>query len=100
MNEFVANVQDKMKNSTLTIITSIVKFLSGLWMGTLVATIAQTMMGSGTLTFVFIVVLSIGLIFRLLKEWNLFSIVVFNLVFFLTAVLLRMYIYMAPEVVL
>lgn len=100
MSEFVANVQDRVRNSGLLIFSFVLKIITGSWLGATFATVVHTVAKIGTLSYVFIIVATLGLIFRILKGWSIFGIVVFNLVFFLTAVLLRMYIYMAPEVVI
>jgi len=92
----VSSIQTGAKNASQSVLTLIIKTVSVLILGLTIAMIFQELVGYGSLAFVF-VLLAVGAgFFRLLLKFNLWSTLVFDLICVLVALLLRMYILMAP----
>ena len=96
MNRFAGNVQQSAKTSFLSALTWTVKFLTVLIIGFTIATIGQELMGFGNLAFTFVCIVVASVILRILSFWPLTSILIFDLICILIALLLRMYIVIAP----
>ena len=96
ISQVASNVQVGAKNASVSVLSIGLKLLTGLLIGLTLALIGQEMMGYGTFSFVLMMVVSIGLIYKLLQSWSVSSVLVFDLICVLVALLLRMYILIAP----
>ena len=72
------------------------KFLTGLVLGTTFSLIFRTVLEYGDILFIAIIVLVTFLFLRLSRNWKFTTIIVFDLSCILLALLLRMYILVAP----
>lgn len=94
--QFASQVQQGAKNSTISILAMALKVFTGFVIGLTFALIGQEMIKYETFMFIFVMVVVWGLIFRLTMKWSLGSILIFDLISVLVALLLRMYILVAP----
>ncbi len=72
------------------------KFISALALGLTMALIGQEVMKYGLIAFLFVLVLTMGLVLRLLKSASIVNVMVFDLICVLVGLALKMYILMAP----
>lgn len=96
VSQIAGQVQDGVKNSSKSLMGLTLKVLTAFMFSLTIALIAQEMMAFGTLMFIFLMIVVGGALFRLLASWTLWSVVVFDLFLILVALLLRMYILVAP----
>lgn len=96
MAQFVNQFQDKVKSSTSNLALLIVKLLSGALMGLTLALIFQELIGFGTFSFILIIVVVTLALLRIIKSWTWGRVLIFDLICVLVALLLRMYILIAP----
>lgn len=96
INQLASDLQDGVKSSSVSLAAVSVKFVTAFFVGLTVALIAQEMIQYGTLGFVFMMLVVMGLVYKLIAKWSLGATLVFDLVCVLTALILRMYILLAP----
>lgn len=96
VNRLATNLQDGVKSTSISLTNMVVKILTAFLVGVTIALIAQEMIQYGTLGFVFMMLVVMGLVYKLISTWSLGATLVFDLVCVLVALLLRMYILLAP----
>lgn len=96
MARFAATLQDKLRASSAGIATFVLKVLSGFILGLTFALIGEQALDYGSLSFFFVVTVSILAFLKISKSWNWILVMVFDLVLILLGLLLRMYILVAP----
>ncbi len=74
----------------------LVKVLSGFILGLTFALVFRQLMNIGQLTFTFVIVMIVGFFIRLSSKWKFTGVLLFNLFCVMTALLLRMYLIVAP----
>lgn len=72
------------------------KFISALAIGLTMAIIGQEVSKYGLVAFLFVLVLTMGLVLRALRSFTIVNVIVFDLVCVLVGLALKMYILMAP----
>lgn len=96
VNQIAGSVQQSVKTTSTSVLSLVIKALTGLLIGITFAMIGQEILGYGILSFLFMMIVVTALIFRILKSWGIGSVLVFDLICVLLAMLLRMYILVAP----
>lgn len=96
MQGFSTNVQDGVKTSSVSLICLTLRVLTGFMLGLTLALIGQELIGYGTLALVFMMVVVMGLVLKTTSGWNIGKILILDLILVLVAMLLRMYILVAP----
>ena len=96
MQSFSTNVQDGVKTSSVSLICLTLRVLTGFMLGLTLALIGQELIGYGTLALVFMMVVVMGLVLKTTSGWNIGKILILDLILVLVAMLLRMYILVAP----
>lgn len=96
MKGFSTNVQDGVKNSSVSFVCLTLRVLTGFMLGLTLGLIGQELVGYGSLALTFMLVVVTGLVIRTTAGWNLGKILIFDLFLVLVAMLLRMYILVAP----
>lgn len=96
MGELLENLQYKLKTSSTSIITFMVRLFTGLFLGLTLALILDVMLNYGTFSFLLVILVTTAVLVRISRRWTLFNIIVFDLVCVLVALLLRMYVLIAP----
>ena len=96
MANLIGDLHNGVKQTSGHISVFILKVFSSFMVAVTVALIFQEMIGFGTFSFVLIgVTLLLGLV-KMMKNWSLTSVLVFDLICILVALLLRVYILVAP----
>lgn len=96
MNQLATNLQDGVKNTSVSLAALIAKFVTSFFLGLTFALMGQEVIQYGTLAFVFMMLIVMGLTFKLIQSWGLGATLVFDLICVLMALVLRMYILLAP----
>lgn len=96
VSQFAGQIQQGAKNTLFGTFLFSLKLVTGLMIGLTLAFIGQEMMGFGMLAFTFIVIFAVAVVLRVTALWGLAGILIFDLICVLIALLLRMYILVAP----
>jgi len=96
MKGFSSNVQDGVKTSSVSFFCLTLRVLTGFMLGLTLGLIGQELIGYGTLALTFLMVVVIGLVLKTTSGWNIGKILILDLILVLVAMLLRMYILVAP----
>lgn len=96
MTGLIGNVHAKVRAGSEGTVLYIFKCFTGLVVGLTFALIGQEIFEYESLSFTLVSVVLIGIFLRSARRWGVVGILVFNLIFVLVAMLLRMYILVAP----
>jgi hypothetical protein len=96
LNAHAVQVKEGVKSSGVSFILLVLKLLSGLIIGLTFAIMFQEIAQFGQLSFLFIIVLVTTLFAKLTKSWGFVTLIIFDLICVLVAMLLRMYILIGP----
>lgn len=96
MANLIGDIHQGVRQTSGHISVFILKVCSAFMVAITVALVFQEMIGFGTFSFVLIgITLLLGLV-KMMKKWNLTSVLVFDLICILVALLLRIYVLVAP----
>jgi hypothetical protein len=95
-SQFAGQVQDGVKNTSTSVFLIMLKLLTALGVGLTISLIGQEMMNYGNFAFVFLMVVVVGGLLKLMSSWRLGAVLLFDLFCILVALLLRLYIQIAP----
>lgn len=96
MKGLSSNVQDGVKNSSVSLFAFALRLITGLMLGLTLALIGQELLEYGSMGMLFAMVVVVGLVLKTTSEWTIGKILIFDLILVLVAMLLRMYILVAP----
>ena len=96
MKGLSTNMQEGVKNSSVSLLNISLRILTGLFLGLTLALVGQELIGYGSLAMLFAIVVVVGLVFKTTSGWTIGKILIFDLILVLVAMLLRMYILVAP----
>lgn len=96
MRGLASSAQEGVKSSTLSFFHFTLRFVTGILLGLVLGLIGQELVGYGTFALIFVMVVVLGVILKLLANWSVGQILIFDLICVLVAMLLRMYILVAP----
>lgn len=96
MNQVATSLQDGVKNTTSSVFSISLKFLTAFFLGLTISLIAQEMIQYGAFAFIFLMLIVTGLVYKAIASWSIGATLVFDLICILTALVLRMYILLAP----
>lgn len=94
--QIAGNVQQGVKDSSMSLASMVAKIITCFVFALTFALIGQEMMNFGTFMFVFMMLIVGSLLFKIIAKWSLASVLIFDLICILVALLLRMYILIAP----
>ncbi|MFS4458993.1 hypothetical protein [Bdellovibrio sp. HCB2-146] len=96
MKGFATNVQGGVKSSSMTALHIFLRLMTGLALGLTIALIGQEFVQYGTFALIFCMIVVLAVIMKTLSGWSIGQILIFDLICILVAMLLRMYILVAP----
>ena len=96
MKGLATNVQEGVKTSSVSLFNLFLRLLTGFFLGLTLALIGQQLMGYGMFGLLLCLVVIMALITKVLSKWSVGQILIFDLICVLVAMLLRMYILVAP----
>jgi len=89
-------ITDKIKNTSTSALSVALKLVTALAVALTIALIGQEMMGYGTFAFIFLMIVVVGGLVKLMSSWRVGAVLLFDLFCILVALLLRLYIQVAP----
>ncbi len=92
----IGNVQDRFKSTSNAVALVAFKIITGLFLGLTLALIGDQIIGYGLFSFVLVIAITTGAMFKVSKSWTWTHMLIFNLICLLIGLLLRMYILIAP----
>lgn len=96
MAKITQQVQDGVRFTLASLIAWMVKLVSALFLAFTLAIVAQEVMQFHMLAFLFVMVLTTGLLLKLMQKWSVLNVIAFDLVCVLVGLGLKMYILLAP----
>ena len=96
MSQLAMKIQNQLKETTESLSVYVLKIISGLMLGLTLTLIFQEIIGFESLSFILMSCSILLSFLRVVKSWSAISVLVFDLICILIALLLRMYILMAP----
>lgn len=96
MAQFIEQLQYRIKSTSTSLSLLFFKVLSGLVIGLTMALIIDEILNSGVLAFSLVLVSTLGAFMKVAKGWTWGGVLMFDLFCVLVALLLRMYILVAP----
>ena len=96
LNRFSNQLQQGAKNTSQLAVTIALKVMTAFFVSLTFTIVAQELMGFSSLSFTFVFLLSFALLFRIMAKWTMGAVLIFDLICVLVALLLRMYIVVAP----
>ena len=96
MGQFVNKMQFQVKKTSTHMGVYFLRVVTGSWIGLIFAHFFQYIFEFENFLFFFVIVLMTGAIVRITRGWGFLSVVIFNLFCILVAILLQMYIKVAP----
>lgn len=91
-----ASVKGSAQNTTVRAAAILLRVLTGLILGYVLALIAQEIMGFGNLVLLFFVIVFTAFFYRISATWSVLKIIMFDLFCALVLQILKMYIILAP----
>ncbi len=92
MSEWAGKLNMKVKNTSSHLGFYSLKLFTGLIIGLTLSLIGQEILGYDQLSFTFITVVTIGIFMKISQTWRLPSVLIFDFICVLIALLLKMYI--------
>jgi hypothetical protein len=96
MGEMLEELQYRLKTSSGSLALFFFKLVSGLALGLTLALVFEQVLDYGLLAFIFVIVATVGAVFKIFKRMGFVGVAVFDLICILIGLLLRMYILIAP----
>ena len=96
MNKIIGSVQTGAKNTSVSLFLLSLKGITAFFIALTLAMIGQELMAYGTPSFVFVMIVAISALARVMSKWAVGAVLIFDLICILVALLLRMYILIAP----
>ena len=96
VSQVVDSVHTGAKNASTSVALWVLKSISAFVVAITLSMIAQELIQYGTISFIFVLLVATLGVGRLMAAWSFGSVLIFDLVCVLMALLLRMYIQLAP----
>ena len=96
MNQMATSIQKGTKNATTSLFGTWVKILTSFIVSLTTTMILQELFNYGTLSFVFVMIVTAAALLKVLWTWTIGAVLIFDLICALVGLLLRMYILIAP----
>ncbi len=97
INNQANQIKESFKSKTTSALLLTLKVISGGLIGLTFALVLQEMMRFGEISFLFIILMLATVFVRASKSWGYITLIIFDLFCVLLAMLLRMYIIIAPN---
>lgn len=96
MHSLADGMKSGAKSGFMKIFLTILRIVSGFFLGLTLALVGAEVAQYGTLSLVFVTILVLATFMRMTQKWLIGQVLIFDLVIVLVAQLLRMYILLAP----
>lgn len=96
MSQFAGNVQSGVKRSSSSLLNTTLKVITALVLGLVFALVGSELFHYGQFLFTFVLLVVAGVTFRVVRNFSLGQVLLFDLFCVLVGLVLRMYILIAP----
>ena len=100
MSEMLSKMQVQIKKTSTNLFTLMLKIFVSLVMGLTISLVVLELMGKkeseSILSFMFMIATTTGLFLKVSSKWNLSAVLIFSLIAVLFALVLRLYVMVAP----
>jgi hypothetical protein len=96
MNQLVNSMQAGAKNASTSVFLWILKVVTAFLVSMTLAMVGQELFSYGFISFIFVLILSGAALIKIMSNWSVGAVLIFDLICILVALLLRMYILIAP----
>lgn len=96
MRGLASGAQEGVKSTSISLLHFSLRFLTGIFLGLVLALIGQELLGYGMFSLLFVIVVTVAVALKVLSTWSIGHILIFDLICVLVGMLLRMYILVAP----
>ncbi len=96
MGHLVDQMQVKLKKGSTSFFLYLLRLVSGFMVGLTLSLVGKELVGYKETIFVFVIVITIGIFLRVSRKWGYVSVLLFDLAAVLVAILLKMYVLVAP----
>lgn len=96
LGQWSDQVQTGVKKTSSSLMTWVLKVMTALVVAMTLTLIAQELFDFGSFIFVFLFVLQSALMIKIMSAWSMGAVLIFDLICALIALLLRMYLLIAP----
>jgi hypothetical protein len=96
MDQYSSEINEEFKRKALLISTFLVRCITGAMIGLTFSLIGQEIFNFNSIALVFLLISVWGVFMRISKQWSIVFLLIFDLFCILIAMLLRMYILIAP----
>ena len=96
LKNVASSMQQGAKKVSITFTQRLLRFVSGLFIGSVLSLIIQEFTQNGVLMLIFFTTLFTMIVYRLLRSLSIFQIFIFDVICILIATCLKMYIMIAP----
>ncbi len=96
MNQLVSSVHTGAKNASSSVFLWALKVVTAFVVALTLAMVGQELTSYGALAFVFVLILAGAALIKIMNTWSVGAVLIFDLICVLVALLLRMYILIAP----
>jgi hypothetical protein len=96
MSGFANSTREGVKSSTLSFMHICLRLITGVFLGLVLSLIGQELLSYGSFALIFVIVVVMSLVMKFMSGWSMGKILIFDLICVLMAMLLRMYILVAP----
>jgi hypothetical protein len=96
IDQYSGEINEELKRKTLLVLTFLIRCLTGSMIGLTFSLIGQEVFNYNSIALIFLLISVWGVFMRLSKQWTIVFLLIFDLFCILIAMLLRMYILIAP----
>ena len=96
MRGLASGAQEGVKTTSISLLHFSLRFLTGIFLGLVLALIGQELLGYGLFSLLLVMVVTLAASLKILATWGIGQILIFDLICVLVGMLLRMYILVAP----
>ncbi len=96
MKSLSNNMHDGVKSASMNMLNLFLRILTGLTLGLTIGLIGQELLTYGIFALLFCMTVVTAIVVKALSDWSIGKILIFDLICVLVAMLLRMYILIAP----
>jgi hypothetical protein len=96
INGMGQDVKEGIRSSTIFVVALFIRVFTGFFLGLTLGLIGQEVIQYGSLGLIVMILLTLGVFFKISTKWSVAQLLIFDLVCVLVGQILRMYVTLAP----
>jgi len=97
MGQLVSSMQVGAKTASTSFLLLTIKIITAFVVGLTLSMVGQELVSYGTISLIFVLLVSTASLLKIMSSWAMGTVLIFDLICVLVALLLRMYIIIAPN---